>query len=162
MSRKLGSTPLSVSSDLIGVVAMRAALLQTLWATCWGVQPRDGTGQLIETYPAVALRAWGLYVRRYKSSASARENAALSGVRQELMNAIDERASSWLAIDDELRRYAIESDHALDALVCCLVALATKVGQTHGASPEEQERARREGWIHVPSGPLADLGSYLV
>ncbi|MGC2173893.1 MAG: DUF429 domain-containing protein, partial [Acidimicrobiales bacterium] len=55
-SLDLGSTPLSVSSDLIGVVAMRGAWLQSAWAQRWGrLEPRDGSGRLVETYPAAAL-----------------------------------------------------------------------------------------------------------
>ncbi len=42
--------------------------------------------------------------------------------------------------------------------MCGLVALATLAGLTLGPAPgRERDRAGREGWIHVPSGTLAEL-----
>ena len=67
-----GRMPLSVSADLLGVVGMRAALLQRRWADeVWGAPAeRDGSGVLVETYPAAALSAWGVEHRGYKARAS--------------------------------------------------------------------------------------------
>ncbi|MDQ6726279.1 MAG: hypothetical protein M3066_08985 [Actinomycetota bacterium] len=43
-------------------------------------------------------------------------------------------------------------------MVCGLVALAALAGLTLGPGPGlEHDRAGREGWIHVPSGTLAEL-----
>ena len=59
--------PMSASADLLGHVAMRCALLQRDWAERWGgAAPRDGSGRLVEVYPAAALRAWHLPERGYK------------------------------------------------------------------------------------------------
>ena len=67
---------LSVSADKLGSVAMRCALLQRRWADeVWGrPAPRDGSGRLVETYPAAALAAWRLDCAGYKN----RQDAALA------------------------------------------------------------------------------------
>jgi hypothetical protein len=59
--RRLGvGSPLSVSADNLGSVAMRCALLQhRCGQEAWAAPaPRDGSGPLVETYPAAALAAW--------------------------------------------------------------------------------------------------------
>jgi predicted nuclease with RNAse H fold len=164
-SLDIGSIPLSVSSDLIGVVAMRAAWLQTAWAQKWGqLEARDGSGRLIETYPAAALRAWGLLARRgvrYKGGGVGEERDAQRGERARIVREIEEQTRTWLRVPDELRERAVASDHTLDALVCALVALATRAKMTHPVPEESREAALREGWIHVPKEPLAPLGKLL-
>jgi predicted RNase H-like nuclease len=164
-SLDLGSTPLSVSSDLIGVVAMRAAWLQTAWAQKWGqLEPRDGSGRLIETYPAAALRAWGLLARRgvrYKGGGIGEQRETQRGERARIMRDIEEQTSPWLRVPVELRDAAVASDHVLDAFICALVALATRAKLTHLAPQESRDAALREGWIHVPREPLAPLGKLL-
>lgn len=164
-SLDLGSTPLSVSSDLIGVVAMRGAWLQSAWAQRWGgLELRDGSGRLVETYPAAALRAWGLLARhgvRYKGGGAqgARESQRVE--RERMMNEIEQRSEAWLNVSTPVHDAAIASDHALDALVSALVALAARVNATYPAPPESKEAARREGWIHVPSEEFSSLGKHL-
>jgi len=164
-SLDLGSTPLSVSSDLIGVVAMRAAWLQSAWAQKWGqLEPRDGSGRLIETYPAAALRAWGFLARRgvrYKGGGAhgARESQRVE--RERMIKEIEQQSESWLDLTAAVHDAAIESDHELDALVSALVALAARADATYPAPPESREAARREGWIHVPSEEFSSLGKHL-
>ncbi len=48
------------------------------------------------------------------------------------------------------------SDHALDAVVCALIARAVALHQTDPAGPHQQVAAV-EGWIHVPTAPLEAL-----
>jgi hypothetical protein len=68
-----GIDPLSVAADRIAAVAMRCARLQTLWADEWGgLEDRAGRGRLVETYPAAALKLWGLAHRSYKGKDGAR------------------------------------------------------------------------------------------
>lgn len=164
-SLDLGATPLSVSSDLIGVVAMRGAWLQSAWAQKWGrLEPRDGSGRLVETYPAAALRAWGLLARRgvrYKGGGVGELRDGQRSERARIMSEIEEQTNSWLRVPDALRDEAVASDHTLDALVCALVALATRAKVTHSTPEESREAALREGWIHVPSDALSSLGAYL-
>jgi hypothetical protein len=52
--------PLSVSTDLLGVVALRAARLLDVLAAAGVPVPRDGSGPVAEVYPAAALRRWGI------------------------------------------------------------------------------------------------------
>jgi predicted nuclease with RNAse H fold len=164
-SLDLGSTPLSVSSDLIGVVAMRGAWLQSAWAQKWGrLEPRDGSGRLVETYPAAALRAWGLLARRgvrYKGGGVDELREGQRSERARIMDEIEGKTNSWLRVPDELRDEAVASDHTLDAFICALVALATRAKVTHPVPEESRDAARREGWIHVPNDALSSLGTYL-
>ena len=163
---QLGSTPLSVSSDLIGVVAMRAALLQSAWSIAWGQrEPRDGSGRLVETYPAAALRAWGLLAAkgvRYKGGGTGDAVARQRHERQRIIDEVTSQCAAWLKVAPSLRDAAIRSDHALDALIWALVALATKLDATSPPPLADRDVSRREGWIHVPSRPLIDLGELLL
>ncbi|MGA8217403.1 MAG: DUF429 domain-containing protein, partial [Solirubrobacterales bacterium] len=52
--------PLSVSTDLIAVVAMRCAYLLDRLAARGEPVDRAGSGKVIETYPAPALSSWGI------------------------------------------------------------------------------------------------------
>ena len=72
VTRTGGSRPLSVSSDLIGVAAMRGARIQHLLETAGVPVDRSGvTGRIIEAYPAAALRVWGLSSSKYKGTTNA-------------------------------------------------------------------------------------------
>jgi predicted nuclease with RNAse H fold len=122
----LGKRPLSVSTDRIAYCAMRAAGLIEDHA-------RDGSGLLVEAYPAAALQVW-IGRSRYKGD----EGRAR---RAEIVDA--------LGFDVD-RDTCIASDDALDAFVCALVARAAMRGMTIGAGPEDVRLARTEGWIHVP------------
>src|SRR3546814_13209891 len=67
-----GAQPLSVSSDLSGVAAMRGARIQHLLEKAGVAVDRSGTnGRLVEVYPAAALRRWGLSSPKYQGSANA-------------------------------------------------------------------------------------------
>jgi hypothetical protein len=78
-----GRWPLSVSADKLGVVAMRCAFLQERFAReAWGGlrQPRDGSGRLVETYPAATLQLLGLPSRPSAAASSPALSTALSAV----------------------------------------------------------------------------------
>ncbi|GAA2486753.1 DUF429 domain-containing protein [Streptomyces longisporus] len=144
--------PLSVSTDLLGVVALRAArLLDALAATGTPV-PRDGSGRVAEVYPAAALRRWGIRpVRSYKSATSeARE------VREHIVLAVGEGLG--VALPEPVRSTCTDSHDHLDALLCALVARAVLVGDTRWPeTAQERAAAGQEGWIHLPDGELAAL-----
>jgi hypothetical protein len=54
-------TPFSVSTDKIGVVAMRCARrLSAHWRATATVPDRSGLGRVAEVYPAAALVQWGI------------------------------------------------------------------------------------------------------
>ncbi len=143
----VGMIPLSVSADLIGHTALRCATLLAA-ARVRGVDvARDGSGAVAEVYPAAALKIWGLRYRGYKG----RTNAA---ARDELVTTLL-AAAPWLDAGEHettMRR----SDHALDAVLCAMVARAVAVGAT---DPPSTRLALREGWIHYPTAPLAGLVS---
>jgi predicted nuclease with RNAse H fold len=149
-----GIDPLPVAADRIGAVAMRCARLQTLWAEGWGgLEDRSGRGRLVETYPAAALKQWGLAHRRYKGHERVTERAALV---ESLV-----QAAPWLDLGAAVT-LCRESDHTLDAVVSALIALAARLGFTHSpTTPADFDLAVREGWIHLPSGSLFDLGEAL-
>jgi predicted nuclease with RNAse H fold len=152
----VGRLPLSVSADLLGVVGMRCALLQRRWADeVWErrLAPRDGSGMLAETYPAAAFAAWGIACRGYKAR---QRPVEASAVREAIVEALAQATGDWLALDD-IARECVGSDHVLDALVCALVAIAVQAGSTTQPDAGDRAVARREGWIHVPTVPIAAL-----
>ncbi|MGD9571051.1 MAG: DUF429 domain-containing protein [Thermoleophilia bacterium] len=140
----IGVTPLSVSTDRIGVTAMRAALLCDQLARQGGDVRRDGAGLVAEVYPAAALVRWGLPARGYKAA-----TAAGRRLRGEIVDGI-RSAAPWLALGRGGRAACAESHDVLDALVSALVARAAALGRTAPPPPEITLRVAREGWIHVP------------
>lgn len=140
-----GRRPLSVSSDLIALPAMRCAgLLGRL-----GVADRSGSGRVMEVYPAAALRAWELPDTGYKGP---KKRAALADLVRRLLDAMP-----YLEVTPQQRAMLERSDDAFDALVSALVARAAKLGHATRPAPEEQDRAEREGWIAVPTAPVVAL-----
>jgi len=147
---EVGSRPLSVSSDLIAVPAMRAAELQHRLREKGATVDRAGVfGLLCETYPAGSLRAWGFAHTGYKRAPNRDALDRLAGLVLEQCGA--------LGIAGRTIEQCRADDDALDAFLCALTARAVAVGATHVASPEQLAQARREGWIHLPSGPLSSL-----
>jgi hypothetical protein len=149
--------PLSVTSDRIAIPAMRCAGLLTAIAGHLGPAAvrRDGSGLCCEVYPDPALREWVAATPAALGRASYKKKEN-SEKRTELLAAL----LTQLPLDDPdgwLANVADEDDY-LDALLCALVARAAELGQTY--LPEEGEQsdlADVEGWIHLPSRPLADL-----
>jgi len=144
-----GARPLSVSTDRIGVAAMRGARLQHLLAAAGLPVDRSGTtGCIAEVYPAAALRSWGLTSSGYKGAPNA-------GICRTLAADVAGRCGP---IGDAVTR-CLEGcdDDGLDALLCAVVARAVLLGFTSRPGGDEMERARREGWIHVPGVPLEDI-----
>lgn len=133
-----GRWPLSVSSDLIAVPAMRCQLLlQRL-----SVRDRAGDGRVWEVYPAASLALWGFSSRGYKRRRGA---AALATLAEALLG-----HASWLVLDDRQSRLACADDDAFDALVASLTARAAAVGLTETPPAGQRETASREGWIALP------------
>ncbi len=132
----LGRWPLSVSSDLIAITAMRCAgLLAEL-----NVVDRSGDGRVFEVYPAAALHAWGLPSRKYRLN--------LDLMLQQLLG-----QCSTLRLSDEIYRACAQSHHAFDALISSMVANAALLHLTTPPGAAGQELAKEEGWIAIP---LAD------
>ena len=140
---RLGRWPLSVSSDLIAVPAMRAARLLAEAAAIGESIDRSGSGRFVEVYPAAALRVWGFPSRGYKGAKGAK-------VRAGLASALAERTADWLILSEEDRARCTASDDMLDALVAALIARAAAIGRCEPIPPNDLELAREEGWIALP------------
>jgi predicted nuclease with RNAse H fold len=141
--------PLSVSTNLIGVTAMRCArLLHEVGVRRGARVDPAGTDGVAEVYPAAALVAWGgagegLDPRGYKVGPQAR------GARGRLVAAL--AARGWLHLPAPARDACERSDHALDAVLAALAARAVQRGLTHAPkTPDQRRLAPVEGWIHVP------------
>jgi predicted nuclease with RNAse H fold len=155
---ELKLSPLSVSSDLIGVTAWRCARLLTLARAGRKAADRTGRDRIVEVYPGAALKRWGLDRRGYKTSGNAEKKKAQRSKRELLLREIDVSAP-WLRWQDDARERCIESDDALDAFLSALIARAAAVGSTVWPKTRAQWRAARaEGWIHLPrAGSLPNL-----
>jgi predicted nuclease with RNAse H fold len=140
--KKLGMPPpLSVSTDRIALPAMRiAALLSRLPVRT----ALDGSGVVVEVYPAAALGRWGLPSRGYKR----REN---SEARRVLVERFLAETRQWLSVGETDVNLCLSSDDGLDALIAALVARAAAVGLVEPIQPEDRASAAREGWIAAPS-----------
>ncbi len=149
--KELGtSPPLSVSADRIALPAMRAAALLSRLPD---QTARDGSGVVVEVYPAAALRRWDLPSRKYKRN----ENA---DARRELVARFLADTKTWLAIEGGDVDLCIASDDAFDALVAALVARAAAMELVEPIPSEDLASALREGWIAVPiEGSLNRLAS---
>jgi Protein of unknown function (DUF429) len=148
--RRVGWWPLSVSTDLIGVPAMRCAGLLDALAASGEPVDRAGGGRVVEVYPAAALHHWGLPHRGYKRP----KGAAVRSMALDRLLAM----LPWLVVDQAALERCRGDDDAFDALVCALVARAAGLGLTTRPEPGDQaERAASEGWVHLPTGELPRL-----
>jgi predicted nuclease with RNAse H fold len=152
--RSLGQNPLSVAADKIAVTAMRCVhLLHELSRLDASRAINRLDGSVVEAYPAAAFRSWGIQCSGYKG----KKPANLARRREVVAELV--RKAPWLALTDEVRVRLEASDHQLDALVCAVVARAATVEETILPTAGQIDKARREGWIHVPSpGSLTRLG----
>jgi predicted nuclease with RNAse H fold len=134
--------PLSVSSERIALAALRCAgILARL-----GVRDRAADPRVHEIYPAAALSAWGLPSRGYKG-------AGREGVRRSLLERLIVEPG---IVEPSAAQRRLLEDNA-DALACALVARAAMLGLTESPPQDQRERVMREGWIRVPTCPLAAL-----
>lgn len=144
---KIGRWPLSVSTDRLGLTAMRCAgLLGRLTASGHIVDRSGHHGVVAEVYPGATLRMWNWDIKGYRTAPDVRRSLA------QRMN----REAPWLHFGPHLE-LMIESTDAFDAVISSLAARAAAVGQYHLPPAEHQAQAEREGWIALPSCSLADL-----
>jgi hypothetical protein len=135
-----GFWPLSVSSDLVALPALRCqGLLAAL-----GVVDRAANGRVFEVYPRLGLTRWGL--DRKGTGYKGKEGRAR---RVELVAALASRCP-WLSLGPHLEVLRAE-DHALDALLAALLARAAACGLVEPIPEADQEAARSEGWIAIPT-----------
>ena len=68
-----GIWPMSVTSNKIAVTAMRASVLLAKLEQEERHPDRDGSGDIVEVYPAAALKKWGPLHKGYKGKKGARK-----------------------------------------------------------------------------------------
>ena len=138
-----GRWPLSVSTDRLGLTAMRCAgLLSRLQAA--GIPlDRSGAGLVVEVYPGASLRQWGLVTQGYRASAD---------IRQRLLADLEAEAP-WFSAGPH-RQLMIDSCDAFDAVIAAFSSRAAALGQYLKPTAGQLERARVEGWIAVPNKPI--------
>jgi predicted nuclease with RNAse H fold len=140
--------PLSVSTDRIAIPTMRAA---SLFASMNPSFARDGSGIVVEVYPAAALKRWNLSWKGYKKPTDLSK-------RQVMLSEILERLGKNFRMNTVCQEHVVESDDAFDAFIACLVTRAHATGRTDPIpDPEpgckslsDKELAKIEGWIAVP------------
>ncbi|MFL5911778.1 MAG: DUF429 domain-containing protein [Gaiellaceae bacterium] len=137
---EVGWWPLSVSTDLIAVPALRAAAL--LDRVVPGAD-RSGEGLVVEVYPAAALKRWGFVSRGYKRAKGA-------AVRAGLVESFRQATAEWLHVPAVCWDRCVSSDDAFDALVAALVARAAALKLCDPCPTEARAVAGREGWIALP------------
>ena len=149
VTQRTGARPLSVATDRLGMTALRCAVLLDRLATDGQVVDRSGghPSAVVEVYPAMALRVWGLARPGYKATVDA---------RRALIDDL-ERAAPWLRLGAH-KALMVRSADALDAVLAALVALAHSRGASIPPTDDQRQRARVEGWIAIPTVGLAELG----
>jgi hypothetical protein len=144
VKEKAKRTPLSVSSNLIGITAMRAAKLLSVLRGKGLSTDRSGQGKLVEVYPAAALTVWGLPAEGYKGN-KGREK------RLSLVKELKKSTSTWLDFSDaENEKKCIDDDNILDAVLSALIARAWILGRCHEVPKKLQSQTEQEGWIALP------------
>lgn len=142
----LGLKLMPSTSNMLGSTVMRCAGLQTRMIEAGIEVTRGGGGRVVEAYAPASLMAWGLHEASYKTQ---------SVVRARMLEQIARR----LALDlGHYRALCVDSDDALDALVCALTARAVMIGQWREPVDDvERAHAATEGWICVPNGTVWSL-----
>lgn len=152
VTERTGARPLSVATDRLGMTALRCAVLLDRLAGDGRVVDRSGEhpSAVVEVYPAMALRVWGLARSGYKQAPDARR-ALIADL---------ERAAPWLRLGVH-RDLMTTSADALDAVLAALVALTHARGASIRPARDQQALAASEGWISIPTVGLAQLGAIL-
>lgn len=156
-------TPFDIGADKIARVAhatlcllarLREALnRETKRKLCLSWYPGPVTGPVtdvgaIEVYPAATLQSHGLMVEKYKGTKQEHEQN-----RRKLMPRLKKKLTfGGPAGGSTAEAATVETDHALDAVVCCLAAADFLTGNVIAPkSAHERSLAEKEGWIWVAS-----------
>lgn len=141
-----GRWPLSVATDRLGVTALRAAGLVSRLGRAGVDVDRSGSGGIVEVYPGASLRLWGFNTAGYKTSRDARESLVTSLLQ----------LAPWIELG-EWRDLMADSSDAFDAVIAAFAARSSALG--HSTQPDAflRTKAQIEGWIALPTQPLAAL-----
>jgi predicted nuclease with RNAse H fold len=143
-----GRWPLSVSTDRLGLTAMRNAGLLARYQEAGVNVDRSGEGTACEVYPGATLRLWGFDTAGYRTE---------DNKRAELLAKLKSQAP-WLDLSD-FEDQMLSSTDCFDAVIAALAARAAALGLYTKPTPEQLEKAKVEGWIVLPNAGLNDLPS---
>jgi predicted nuclease with RNAse H fold len=147
--RKLtGRWPLSVSTDRLGLTAMRNAGLLARYQEAGVNVDRSGQGMVCEVYPGATLRLWGFDTAGYRTG---------DYKRAKLLAKLKAQAP-WLDLsgfEDQM----LSSTDCFDAVIAALAARAVALGAYSKPSPDQLDKAKVEGWICLPSEGLLALAA---
>jgi hypothetical protein len=141
-----GRWPLSVSTDRLGMTAIRGAGLLSKFQEAGTAIDRSGSGRIVEIYPGASLRLWGFDTAGYRSSEAIRERL-LADIQAE---------TPWLSLGAH-EPLMLASCDAFDSVIAAFAARSAHLGRFNGPNASQLERAKIEGWVALPQGPLSDL-----
>ena len=141
-----GRWPLSVSTDRLGLTAMRCAGLLSKLQADGVVIDRSGAGKVVEIYPGASLRLWGFDTSGYRTSADLRVNL-LASIKS---------AAPWFE-PGQFAELMIESCDAFDAVIAGFAARSAQMGLSTTPTQAATKQAQAEGWIALPQTSLGDL-----
>ncbi len=141
-----GRWPLSVSTDRLGMTAIRGAGLLSKFQEAGTAIDRSGSGRIVEIYPGASLRLWGFDTAGYRSSEAIRERL-LADIQAE---------TPWLSLGAH-EPLMLASCDAFDSVIAAFAARSAHLGRFNGPNASQLERAKIEGWVALPTGPLSDL-----
>ena len=144
--RLTGRWPLSVSTDRLGLTAIRCAGLLSKYHAKGIEIDRAGSKLLVEVYPGATLRNLKFDTTGYRINPEARTY---------LLEQLEQQAP-WLEISS-FRTQMIESADCFDAVIAALAARAVYQGNYNKPTSEQLESARVEGWIGLPTRKIGDL-----
>ncbi|MDF2046218.1 DUF429 domain-containing protein [Microbacterium sp. Kw_RZR3] len=145
---RIGRWPLSVSTDRLGVTALRCAGLLGRLAEAGFPVDRAAEGRLFEVYPGGSLRLWGFDTTGYRVDAER---------RAVLLETLSARAP-WLELGG-FAPLAVANVDAFDAVVAALATRAGALGAFEPPASEVLDIVRREGWVVLPEGAVEALAS---
>lgn len=141
-----GRWPLSVSTDRLGMTAIRGAGLLSKFQEAGTAIDRSGSGRIVEIYPGASLRLWGFDTAGYRSSDAIRERL-LADIQAE---------TPWLNLGTH-QQLMVDSCDAFDSVIAAFAARSAHLGRFNGPNVAQLERAKIEGWVALPTGPLSAL-----
>jgi predicted nuclease with RNAse H fold len=145
--RKLtGRWPLSVSTDRLGLTAMRNAGLLARYQEAGVNVDRSGEGEVCEVYPGATLRLWCFDTSGYRTSIQARE-ALLEQLKT---------GAPWLDLAG-FEEQMLSSTDCFDAVIAALAARAVALSAYSKPTNQQRAKAKIEGWICLPTADLESL-----
>jgi predicted nuclease with RNAse H fold len=141
-----GRWPLSVSTDRLGLTAMRNAGLLARYQEAGVNVDRSGQGAVCEVYPGATLRLWGFDTAGYRTE---------DNKRAKLLEKL--KAQAPLLGLSSFQDQMLDSTDCFDAVIAALAARAVALGVYSKPSKDQLDKAKVEGWICLPNGELASL-----